>query len=248
MELAQKILSSLFPSRCILCRKTVDRQQINPDIEICIKCESKLPINTRYCQRCALPLPDDLAGDNFSTNICGCCIKKSPAFDYSYSLFRYETESITLVHQLKFGGKISYARSISELLSEKLQLEVNKTSNKPDCLLPVPLHNSRLRQRGFNQSIEICHVIAKKLNIPIECKAMIRVKQTTAQTGLDAKQRQKNIKGAFELSGKINYKHILIVDDVVTTGSTVNELAILLKKNGVQQVGVLSIARAPLKN
>ncbi len=114
--------------------------------------------------------------------------------------------------------------------------------------MPVPLHKSRMRQRGFNQSIEISRVIAKRLKLPIEYKAVTRKKPTAAQTGLDAKQRQKNIKGAFELTGKINHKHILIVDDVITTGATVNELARLLKKNGVEQVGVLSIARAPLKN
>ena len=173
----------------------------------------------------------------------GRCIKKMPAFDYSYSLFRYEDEVIGLVHRLKFGEKISYARSIGELLLRRLQ----ETDELPDCLLPVSLHKSRLRQRGFNQSIEISRVMAKKLAIPIEHTAVIRHRSTVAQTGLNAKQRQKNIRGAFAVVQQLHYKHVLIVDDVMTTGATVDELARVLKKNGVERVGVLSIARAPVK-
>ena len=113
--------------------------------------------------------------------------------------------------------------------------------------MPVPLHSSRLRQRGFNQSIEIARVISKKRHIPIEYDAVIRQRSTVSQTGLNAQQRRKNMKDAFILQANFNYKHVLIIDDVVTTGSTVNELAVLLKKNGVERVGVLSIARAPIK-
>ena len=109
------------------------------------------------------------------------------------------------------------------------------------------MHESRLRQRGFNQSIEISRVLAKKLEIPIEYKAVVRQRSTVAQTGLNAKQRQKNIKGAFNVVRPLNYQHVLIIDDVMTTGATVNELAKVLKKNKVERVGVLSIARAPAK-
>ena len=98
------------------------------------------------------------------------------------------------------------------------------------------------------QSIEIARVLSKKRNIPIEYKAVIRQLSTTPQTGLDARQRQKNIKGAFKMIGDMHYKHVLIIDDVVTTGSTVNEFAKLLRKNKVERIGVLSIARAPIKN
>jgi len=147
------------------------------------------------------------------------------------------------VHQLKFGEKIGFSRSIGEMLL----MELLKTGEKPDCILPVSLHKSRLRQRGFNQSIEISRVLAKNLVIPIEHAAVVRQRSTEAQSGLNAKQRQKNIKGAFSVVGTLNYKHVLIVDDVMTTGATVNELAKVLKKNKVERVGVLSIARAPLK-
>jgi ComF family protein len=133
------------------------------------------------------------------------------------------------------------------MLLKKLQEEIPCVDELPDCLLPVPLHSSRLRQRGFNQSIEIARVIAKRLQIPIVHDAVIRRRSTESQTGLTAKQRQKNIRGAFDVVGDLAGKHVLIIDDVVTTGSTVNELAKVLKRKGVKRVGVLSIARAPIK-
>jgi len=234
MELAQKLISNLFPCRCIFCQRTVKQS-----FEICPDCYQALPHNEVCCVRCALPLAEDIN----NSVLCGRCIQKTPAFDYAHSLFRYEDDVIGLVHQLKFGEKIGFSRSIGEMLL----MELHKTNEKPDCLLPVSLHKSRLRQRGFNQSIEISRVLAKNLAIPIEHTAVVRQRSTAAQSGLNEKQRLKNIKGAFSVVGTLNYKHVLIIDDVMTTGATVNELAKVLKKNKVERVGVLSIARAPMK-
>ncbi|MBT8120825.1 MAG: ComF family protein [Gammaproteobacteria bacterium] len=234
MELAHKLLSHLFPSRCILCQKALHQV-----IELCPECYTSLPHNESCCQRCALPLPEELG----NSILCGRCISKAPAFDYAHSLFRYEGSVIGMVHQLKFGEKISHARSIGEMLWARLL----QTGESPDCLLPVALHDSRLRQRGFNQSIEISRVMAKKSGIPVEYDAVARHRRTSAQTGLDAKLRKKNLKGAFAVVRTIAYEHVLIIDDVMTTGATVDELARLLKNNGVMRVGVLTIARAPLR-
>jgi len=191
-----------------------------------------------------LPLAEEVS----ATAMCGRCINKAPAFDYAYSLFRYEDDIIRLIHQLKFSEKISYAGSLGELLLLMICAKLPNIKQLPDCLLPVPLHPARLRQRGFNQSIEIARIISRRLQIPIEYDAVIRQRKTTSQTGLNAQQRQKNIRGAFEVATEIKAKHILIIDDVMTTGATVNELARLLKKYNVSRVGVLSVARAPLKN
>jgi ComF family protein len=243
MEVLYKLLAALFPSRCILCRQTVHRPAINHAVEICPRCYQKLPFNDCSCPVCALPLPK--AGG--VRTLCGRCLKKLPLYDYCYSLFRYEGEVIQLVHQLKFRDKISYARSIGELLCNCLQAEIERAADRPDCLLPVPLHNTRLRQRGYNQSIEIARVIARKLAIPIEFDLVQRQRHTQAQSGLNASQRRKNIRNAFRVSSAVNYEHILIIDDVVTTGATINELARLLKRHGVARVGVLSFARAPVR-
>ena len=234
MERANKLFSHLFPSRCVICHKTVDKV-----IELCPDCYNSLPHNESCCMRCALPLPEDVS----SSVICGRCIKQTPVFDYAHSLFRYEDSVVGLVHQLKFGEKISHARSIGEMLWSKLC----QTGEVPDCLLPVPLHDARLRQRGFNQSVEISRVVAKKSGIPIEYDAVVRHRRTPAQAGLDAKQRKRNIRGAFTVARTLKHRHVLIIDDVMTTGATVNELARILKKNDVTRVGVMTIARAPVK-
>lgn len=244
MELAQKILSILFPSRCLLCSRTVNSPLVNEAVELCTDCYRAMPFNNICCVRCALPLPDGFA----ENTLCGRCIRKLPDYDYAHSVFRYEDDVIGLVHQLKFSEKITCARSIGEILLAAIEADKNLKLEKPDCLLPVPLHSSRLRQRGFNQSIEIARVISKQRSIPIEYDAVTRQRSTISQTGLNAQQRRKNIKGAFSLQANFNCKHVLIIDDVVTTGSTVNELTFLLKKKGVERVGVLSIARAPIKS
>jgi ComF family protein len=249
MDLVPELFSTLFPSRCIFCQRTLVQPAFkgldaNPHIEICEDCFRILPHNDCCCVRCALPLAEE-AG---AAVLCGRCIKKAPAFDYVYSLFRYEDDIIRLVHQLKFSEKITCARSLGEMLLLQLQAKLPNVKQQPDCLLPVPLHPARLRRRGFNQSIEIARIISRRLQIPIEYDAVIRQRKTTSQTGLDVRQRQKNIRGAFEVVTEIKAKHILIIDDVMTTGATVNELARVLKKNNVARVGVLSAARAPLKN
>ena len=249
MELAKKLLSNLFPSRCLLCQKTVISSSANENIEICAECLSALPHNDMSCSRCAVPLVVDVERQW----LCGRCIKKPPSFDYVYSPLCYEEDVIRLVHQLKFSEKIAFSRTLGEIMLEYWKLKTMKSGNvdalgKPDYLLPVPLHKSRMRQRGFNQSIELSRVIAKKLNISIECDEVSRIRSTSAQTGLNATQRRKNIKGAFKVVQKISAKRVLIIDDVMTTGSTVNELARILKKAGVEQVGVLCLARAPIKN
>ena len=244
MELASKLLSRLFPSRCILCSQTVDSAVENKAVELCQNCYSKQPFNNNCCVNCALPLVEE---SNIKT-LCGRCIQKSPDYDYAHSIFRYEDGIVELVHQLKFSEKITYASSIGEmLLSAYDSADILKTET-PDCLLPVPLHPARMRKRGFNQSIEIARVLSKKRGVPIDKDSVVRKRPTTSQTGLNAKQRKLNIKDAFECVGNMQHRHVLIIDDVVTTGSTVDELARLLKVNKVERVGVLSIARAPIRS
>ena len=114
----------------------------------------------------------------------------------------------------------------------------------PDCILPVPLHRKRLRQRGYNQSIELARPVAKAFDIPLDLESVVRIRNTHTQTGLDQKQRRKNMRSAFLAVKPLTGLHIAIVDDVVTTTSTVNELARIVKKAGATRVDVWSIARA----
>ena len=235
---ARSLFSGLFPARCIACHGKVDHRES----DICSECIGEMPLNKHCCPRCAVPL----AKEHPNGVICGRCIRQQPAFDYSYSLFRYEGIIVSLIHQLKFSQKIGHARSLGALLAEGSAEYVNK-NGLPDGLLPVPLHRRRLRQRGFNQSSELARMLASRWSCPVIFDEVERGRKTESQTGLSAKQRKKNIRGAFTLASEVTFDHVLIIDDVVTTGSTVNELARLLKKAGVKRVGVLSVARAPMK-
>jgi ComF family protein len=226
----RKISRLLFPPRCVLCQRPGDSE-----LDVCPSCYQSLPFIKNACVQCALPLE----GEPHAYNLCGRCLKTPPEFDNSLSLMRYESAAVQLVTRYKFYDRLSYSRLLAELL-----LELLIKTEKPECIIAVPLHPQRLRERGFNQSHELGKIIATALNLPLLSDAVVRTRETRQQTGLDAKQRRQNIRGAFVVVRPIEYKHVAIIDDVVTTGSTVNELARVLKKSGVETVSVWSIARA----
>lgn len=225
----------IYTPRCLLCGHPGQKRD-GEAIDLCGSCQSRLPLNETACFICALPLPENTVAGS----ICGRCQKKQPAFDVSLSVFRYQQPAVWLVQQLKFNERLSHARVLGNMLA----YEVLKCELLPECIIPVPLYKRRLRQRGFNQSVELAKPVAQKTGLPMELSLVERVRSTESQTGLDAKQRRKNIKGAFRIVGPVAYRHVAIIDDVVTTGSTVNEIARLLKKAGVECVEVWSLARA----
>ncbi len=226
-----KLIEFIYPPRCLLCQQPgIDK------LDICVDCYARLPWNTRSCKQCAIPLVDK----NEASVLCGRCQKKAPFFDATYSIFRYEADIVNMVHQFKFHQRLAFGRLLGALILHKIQ----NLPAKPDCILPVPLFKSRLRQRGFNQSIELAKVLSRSLQIPVLTDRVVRTRNTETQTGLNAKQRRKNIKGAFEIVEPVLVKHVAIVDDVITTASTVNELARVLKRGGIERVDVYSVARA----
>lgn len=229
-------LRLLYPPRCLLCASPGA-----DDADLCQHCYQSLPFNQNACVSCALPLPEGASAGA----VCGRCQKKPPYYDEAFSVFSYEQPVVWLIQQFKFNEKLVHARLLGELLAESECIE-RITVDGDVCILPVPLFKKRLRQRGFNQSIELARALSKKTGWPIESKRVVRERETTAQTGLDAKARRKNIRGAFEVLEALPQKHVVIIDDVVTTGSTVNELSWVLKKSGVLKCTVLSLARAPL--
>lgn len=230
--LFRRLLLTVYPPRCVLCgAEGMD------DMDICEHCFRSLPWLESACTQCALPL----AWHSGNRLKCGRCLQKPPAFDNSLSLFSYEQDVIRLIHQLKFHEKLVCARLLGGMLVSAIR---QHETALPDCILPVPLYSTRLRRRGFNQSIELARPVASAFRLPLEIQSVIRRRDTHSQTGLDKKQRRRNIRGAFETVKSMDYKHVAILDDVVTTTSTVNELARLLKRAGVRRVDVWSIARA----
>jgi len=132
--------------------------------------------------------------------------------------------------------------TLGELFTARLMDQA--TTPQPELIVPVPLHRERLRERGFNQSLEIARQVGKQLNLKIDYRSVIRVKPTPTQTDLPLKKRRSNVRNAFKVNRSIEARHITLLDDVVTTGSTTDELARCLKQSGVERVDVWTVTRA----
>jgi ComF family protein len=142
---------------------------------------------------------------------------------------------------LKFQHKLHLVKPLAGLLIEQL----GELHEQPDLLIPVPLHPLRLRQRGFNQSVEITRILAKHYRLPYDWRICQRIKETKAQSELNEKERRRNLSNAFQVCTKVNGSHLVLVDDVITTGATVTELSKLLKKAGAKRIDVWAVARTP---
>jgi ComF family protein len=225
------IIQKLLPPRCLLCGAPG-----HDDMDLCQDCRQELPRNLACCYRC---------GEHFeiaisAPQLCGRCLKDLPSFDETFAPFLYQSEMRHLISRLKFGNDYKNARLLGTLLAK----QVAEHSELPECLIPVPLHKQRYHERGFNQSIEIARQISVQLNIPMDLSSCIRSRDTGHQISLPAKQRRKNMRQAFKLVKPIHYKHIAIIDDVMTTGATVSALAKVIKQAGVSRVDVWVCARA----
>lgn len=229
--LVELALARLFPARCVLC---LDPGQ-PPSFDLCGACEDDLPRDLPACTGCAACLPQ---ADAF---LCADCLQRPRDFDAAFAAYRYEHPVDWLVRRAKYGGDIATARVLGTLLGRRLRaghvLHV-------EALLPVPLHRGREARRGFNQAIEIAQAAAREVGLPVVCDTGRRWRDTAGQAGLDAAGRRANVRGAFDLVRPLRHRRLAIVDDVLTTGSTAEELARVLKAAGAEWVEVWAVARA----
>lgn len=221
----------LYAPTCLLCDTPG-----HDGMDLCPGCMDSLPYAIHACPRCAIALPAEAP----PTTPCGRCQKKPPAFDAATTLFRYEEPVRHLLHALKFGHRHACARLLGEMLAARLA----QLPERPQLIVPVPLHPKRYAERGYNQSLELARPLSKHLGIPLDTKHCRRVRPTAPQSQLTALQRRRNLRGAFQIEGKIPARHVAILDDIVTTGATVSELARALKRAGVERVDVWCCARA----
>lgn len=205
----------LFPQQCSICHCA------SPTSTLCQNCRKTLPWNSQPCQRCALPIT---AGQSQ----CGACLSKPPAFIRSIIPFLYQPPISTYIIQLKFQQQLHQAHLLGELLTEAI---CRQSLPLPQVIIPVPLHTSRLRQRGFNQAIEIAKPLSKALNLPLLYTDCIRHKNTLPQSQLSASARRRNLAGAFSLQKPLEFQHVALLDDVMTTGQTIRVLSQMLQKN-----------------
>lgn len=216
----------LTPKNCLLCG--IAAQQ-----DFCEPCYHDLPqLPAHRCPICLWPVP--------TAETCGACLRKPPAFTRTIAALRYTFPADALIHALKYQSNLAIAPILANLLITRLKT----TPEMPDIIMPMPLHPIRLRERGFNQAMEISRHIAKQMGIALLPDSCSRVKHTPPQTGLPWKERQKNIRKAFSCKMDLSDKHVALVDDVMTTGASLNELAKALRKRGAAEISNWVIARA----
>ena len=203
---------------CLLCGA-----ETAPEL-LCPACIAELPALPRSCPRCALPSP---AGA-----LCGSCLNHPPHFDATLALWRYEFPCDGLVQALKYRARLALAGFFARSLAARTMPEV-------DLIVPMPLHAKRLAERGFNQALEI----ARHLGGPIAPRGVLRVKHTLPQTDLPYEERAKNVRGVFLCKLDLSGASVAVLDDVMTTGATLNELARALKRAGATRVENFVIAR-----
>ena len=229
-----RLLDALLPSRCLLCAGAAPTGR-----DLCAGCLADLPRNSVCCARCALPLASP-------AQHCGACLKREPAYATAWAPFQYGHPLNLLEARFKFHRDLAAGRVLADLLVDAARTRQSEVL--PDCLLCVPLHRTRLRERGFNQALELAKPLSRSLDIPLASDMLVRTRSTRAQTGLDAKARRQNLRGAFAFCAKDSIPaHVAIVDDVMTTGSTVDECARVLRQAGVGRVDVWALARAPTR-
>jgi ComF family protein len=197
---------------------------------VCAACEAGLPFVEAACKRCAVPLP--------ASGTCGECQRFAPRFDDAFALFEYRFPVDRLVHRFKFDADLAIGGWLAMRLAARIPM-------RPDVLVAPPLAPDRLRERGFNQSLEIAKRVARDLRIRLVWRGLTRSRTTLPQPGLGRAARRRNLREAFECRASFAGLHVAIVDDVLTTGATADALAVTIKRAGAARVSVCVVARTP---
>lgn len=226
----QALRRFVLPLQCLLCGG-----QGEDGLDLCRDCATELPRNHTCCARCALPLATSAA-------LCGQCQRRLPPWNAAWVPFRYAWPLDRLESRFKFGADLAAGRVLSTLWQRE-----SMPRDLPDLIVPVPLHRTRLRQRGYNQALELALPLARHLRLPLKHGLLLRTRGTAAQTELGAIERRRNVRGAFAVREGVTWPaQVALLDDVMTTGATLTECCRVLRRAGVQRVDVWALARAPV--
>jgi ComF family protein len=242
-------LDLVFPAVCPLCRATLGDGRRDP---LCGRCwRSITPLDRPTCAICGAappiaPTTTDLdrveRAPLAPAGPCAACRADRPAYDYARSAAVYEGALREALHAFKFAGRRALARPLGDLAADRCAASL---PGDIDAVVPVPLARDRERERGFNQSALVAERVARRLGVPAKAAWLTRRRSTQPQTELSAAERRPNVRGAFLASRRVADRHVLVVDDVLTTGATVAECARALRAAGARRVGVLTVARVP---
>ena len=236
MSVVNRIFEEFFPQCCALCGLRSYRE-----LPLCRVCEADLRRNDSACSRCAMPLPGSAGA-----RVCGACLRTPPGFDRVIAPWIYTEHLAHLVQRWKYQGETRLTQLFAHLLAQGLQ-----ASDAVDVILPVPLHWLKLLQRGYNQS----DLLARRLYrlqpgvAPggVRAGAVRRCRATRPQSGMDAVQRQRNLRDAFTCRSVCDSLRVAVLDDVMTTGATASYLAHCLRRGGAAAVDIWCLARTPLR-
>jgi len=225
------IARSLVPQSCQLCG---EHGTPGP---LCSACLADLPwLPDACCGVCALPLA--------SGRVCGACLDRPPRFQRVEAALAYRYPANALIHAYKYGGRLALARLLGGLLAQRVTRDVDADIDADvDALVPMPLSNTRLAERGFNQALEIARVIAEHTGIALLARACRKVTDTPAQASLPWDERARNVRRAFVCDADLEGMRVAVVDDVLTTGATLNELARVMRRAGAVEVRGWIVAR-----
>ena len=222
----------VLPNDCVFCG-----MRCRPgEPPICVGCYADLPWIRHACGRCANPVETELACGVH----CADCQTRPPPFEAAVAPLSYSFPADAAIKAMKFRRKLHYVPAFVHVLAISMQ----RLPGDIDALLPVPLHTTRLRERGFNQATELARRVSRELGIPLDHRRCRRTRQTEPQSLLSTNARRINLRNAFMVRGNLPARHVAIIDDVMTTGHTTGELACVLKQAGAEYVEVWVIARA----
>jgi ComF family protein len=226
----------LWPNQCLVC------QEAGLDgLDLCGACLAELPRTPSACPRCAVPTPQ--------SDICGACLRREAVLAHRgkrleleavHASFVYAAPLDRLLLRFKFHGDLAAGALLSQLMAETAT-----AWPRPDALVPVVLHHARLRHRGYDQALELARPLAHALDLPLRADLLQRVRATAPQSELDAEARARNLKRAFAVKPGPLPRHVVLIDDVMTTGATLHAAAGALKRAGVQRVEAWVCARVP---
>jgi len=212
-----------LPQHCVLC--------MEPGASLCEPCREDLPgLRAERCPVCA--------HQSVRAEICGQCLAHPPRYAKVSAAVSYSFPIDAVIRRLKYAADLALIEPLASLLTRRVADEM-----RPDCIVPMPLSAQRLRERGFNQSLEIGRAVAARLEIPLFRAACRRIRHTAPQAGLPLDQRQANIRGAFACDTQVNAMRVAVIDDVITSGATLNEVARVLLKAGAVEVRGWVVAR-----
>ncbi len=229
--LGRSVQHAVLPNACVFCGTS----RPLGGVPICAACYADLPFVGTACHRCASPVAAELPAGV----CCASCQLNPPPFEAGVAALRYEFPIDAAIKAMKFRRKLFYVPAFAHTLTVSMQ----ELPAGIDGLLPVPLHWRRQALRGFNQAVELCRPLHKQTGIAL-VNNVVRCRATLYQSGLAARSRRHNLQSAFSVRGRVRARHVLIVDDVITTGETCRELACVLLDAGVEKVSVLAVARA----